>query len=172
MSKPDWFTLIQQWRLKDMGVYGVTLPFLVGALGHKSGESNLGTQHVHDVLNDIIERPVDGYVTEVRWCSDIDAPVFTVMPIDSMSNQMLFKSFSPRLNSEGASLGFSEDIQSMFGLDCNDSCDCYEKLVKYAAKYIEKGQYSRIRRDTGGAYEYGSFLQKDLLYIQQTIMES
>ena len=170
MNKPDWFLLIQQWRLKGMGEYGITLPFLVGALGYKSGESKLGVQHVRNVLNDIIERPVEGYVTEVRWCNGIDAPVFTVTPVDSI---LPFKSFFSRPNSEEASLGFSKDLQSsMFGLDCKDSSECYEKLINYSAKYIERGQYSRVMGDTVGKYEYRSFLPKDLEYIRETIMES
>lgn len=171
MKKPDWFILIQQWRLKNMGEYGITLPFLVGAIGYKSGKSKLGAQHVRDVLGDIIERPVVDYITEVRWCSEIDAPVFTVAQ-NSISNRMPFKSFFSRPNSDEASLVFSDNLQSMLHLNCKDSRECYEKLISYAAQHIEKGHYSRNREDASGKYEYGSFLPKELQYIQETIMET
>lgn len=170
MRNPDWFILIQQWRLKGMGAYGVTLPFLVGALGYKASETKLGAQHVSVVLNDIIEHPVEGYVTEVRWCSDIGAPVLTVNSGDSVPERMPFESFFPCPNGEGQSLGFSQNIHSMFGLDCKDAEECFKKLLNYAAKFVAKEQYSRARSVNGRGFEYGSFCPEDLEYIQVTIM--
>ena len=41
MKTPDWFILIDQWVPENLGEHGVTLPFLVGALAHKTGEGNL-----------------------------------------------------------------------------------------------------------------------------------
>lgn len=173
MSTPDWFILIQQWRVKGMGEYGVTLPFLVGALGYKSGESTLDAQQVRNVLNNIIEHPVDGYVTEVRWCGGIDAPVFTVALIDNSSGRMPFKSYLTSPSSEEAALGFSVDLQSEFGdLGCKNAKECYEKLIDYAAKHTEQGQFSRIRSEVEGKYVYGSFQPRDIKFIQETIVGS
>ena len=39
MSNPFWFQLIKQWREKGMGHYGVSFPFLIGALAKQSGSS-------------------------------------------------------------------------------------------------------------------------------------
>ena len=170
MRYPDWFTLIQQWRIKGMGEYGITLPFLVGALAYKSAETSLGTQHIQSALDAIINSPVDGYVTEVRWCGGIDSPVFTVRSAENQSNQMVFKSFFKRPNSEEPSLGFSSDLQSMFGLGCENPEECYEKLISHAAGHVENGRYSRNYSAVTGKYEYGSFIDKDLAYICETIM--
>ena len=38
MKTPFWFNIIQQWKLMGKGQYGVTFPFLMGALAHKSTE--------------------------------------------------------------------------------------------------------------------------------------
>ena len=156
MSNPDWFVLIQQWRLKGMGEYGITLPFIVGALGYKSGETNYQAVHVQDVLNKIINNPVDGYITEVRWCSNIDAPVFSVSPIDN-PYRMDVKSSFPRKHGGGISIGFSVDLHASDGLDCKDAQECYDKLITYAEEYVKNCNFSRNRSGEENNYEYGKF---------------
>ena len=56
MQSPDWFTLIEQWKARGMGQYGVTLPFLVGALGKPASE----------LLREVAHTNVAGFVVEVR----------------------------------------------------------------------------------------------------------
>lgn len=167
MKKPDWFVLIEQWKARGMGQYGVTLPFLVGALGYKSGRSALSSNNIRDLLQEIVTNPVTGYVTEVRWCQNIDAPVFSVARTNDRS-KMLLKSYFSAQNGE-MSLGFSQDLQSMFGLNCSGSEECLDKLIHYAAIHVEKGQFSRMLNTTTEQHEYGAFSPKEKQFIKDTI---
>jgi hypothetical protein len=166
---PDWFTLISEWRKKSMGAYGVTLPFLVGALGYKTKKSGLGLDYVRNLFNDIINCPVDGYVTEISWCPDIDAPVLRVSPINNPFPMPLKSTFS--CSGGGITLGFSENIHSVLNLDCKGASDCLEKLIAYAVNHLESGHFSRNRNNLTGDYEYGGFLPKELDFIHKTIIE-
>ncbi len=171
MATPDWFTLIQQWREKGMGEYGITLPFLVGALARKTGESSLNANHVREALDLIIKSPVDGYVTEVRLCAAIDAPVFTVTPLNSATNQMIHKSSFVRPSGEGTSLGFSTDLHSEYGgLGCSDADECFEKLINHAAEHVQQGHFSKYWSETENNYIYGEFQAKDLEFIKEVLM--
>jgi len=167
MKKPDWFVLIEQWKARGMGQYGVTLPFLVGALGYKSGRSALSSNDIRDVLQEIVTNPVVGYVTEVRWCGNIDAPVFSVSRISDVS-KMPLTSYFPAQNGE-ASLGFSQDLQSMFGLNCSGTEECLDKLIAHAASHVEKGHVSRMLNSTTGQHEYVAFSPKERQFIEDTI---
>lgn len=145
MTKPDWFILIEQWKPKSMGEYGPTLPFLVGAIAYKSGQTDLSVQHVRNVLNEIAHHPVEGYVTEVRWCHDIDAPVFNTRTIDfpyKISSSVAIQ----RPSGEGESLVFSQDFQSSFHFDSTNPSTLLDLLTEQAMKPISKGRYSRKRK--------------------------
>lgn len=174
MNNPDWFILLERWKPEGMGEWGVTLPFLVGALAYKANQQDVGEQHVRNVLDDIIQHPVVGYVTEIRWCPDIDAPVISTCQLDGdrcrfsgflTRERIRSNVFFPRSSGEGESLVFSEDIQSMLHLGCKDANACLDRLVENAADPVSKGQYSKQKK--GG---YVSFQRKDLDYIQKAIM--
>jgi hypothetical protein len=162
MSKPLWFLLIEQWKPKGMGTTGVTLSFLEGALA-KIQSRPPSTQSIRQLLQEITAHPVSGYVTEVRWCANVDAPVLSVA---RLGESMPFKSqFS---NSTGVvSLGFSQDVQSMFGLNCSGSDDCLEKLVAYASGPVEAGSCSRVRNSKTGQWEFGDFSSRESGYIAE-----
>jgi hypothetical protein len=162
MSKPVWFLLIEQWKTKGMGTTGVTLPFLEGALARIQNRSP-STQSIRLLLQEIVANPVAGYATEVRWCVNVDAPVLSVAKLVEC---MPFKNqFS---NSAGVvSLGFSQDVQSMFGLDCNGSEDCLSKLVAYASGPVDAGSCSRVRNPKTGQWEFGDFSSKESGYIAE-----
>ena len=163
MSKPLWFLLIEQWKLKEMGSTGITLPFLVGAFARiQSKEASV--DELRGLLKEIVTNPVSGYVTEVRWCHNVNAPVLSV---SKNADCMPFKSHFSSSTGE-ASFGFSQDVQSEFGgLGCNNSNDCLEKLVAYSSSPIEAGHYSRVRNQKTGEWEYSDFLPKELLYIEE-----
>lgn len=74
MAKPFWFQLIKEWRDQGMGQYGVSFPFLTGAIAKQSG-STIDHQFIDDIFNEIIINPVEGFYCEVRWCGNIDEPV-------------------------------------------------------------------------------------------------
>src|SRR6266480_3790299 len=111
MKKPNWFILIDQWKPQKMGYHGVTLPFLVGALAHKSGRRRTTLEDIKQLLDDIVNRPVEGYITEVSWCHDIDAPVLNVRRLDDVYRLKATASISP--TSVGReSISFSLNLQS------------------------------------------------------------
>ena len=169
MKKPDWFILIEQWVPKRMGEHGVTLPFLVGALAYKAGQTKLGAQHVRDVLDDIIKHFVEGYITEVSWCWEMDAPVLNTKRIDS-SERMRSSVALPRPSGDGDSLVFGPNIVSHW--NSNDPSALIKRLAEDAAEPVSKGKYSRKRKDGGIEFEYGDFWPKDLDYIRSTIITS
>ena len=171
MTKPDWFILIDQWKPKGMGEYGPTLPFLVGAIAYKSGQTDLSVQHVREFLNEIAQHPMEGYVTEVRWCHDIDAPAFNTRTID-FPYKMPSSVAILRPSGEGESLVFSRDLQSPFQLNSTNPSTLLDRLTEQAMEPISKGRYSRKRKDDGIEYEYGDFQAIDLDYIHNTIMLS
>ncbi|MFH1871099.1 MAG: hypothetical protein ABIK82_17395 [Pseudomonadota bacterium] len=167
-STPDWFVLIEQWKPRQMGETGITLPFLVGALAYKRGSPSVSEQEVRALLDEIVCRPVSGFVAEVRWCNNIDAPVFTVSPV---GHALPFKSsFS---GGTGVTLGFSQDAQAKYGgLDCTSAADCLERLASHALPHVAAGNFSRVRESGKGAWGWGAFLPKERAYIEETIMAS
>jgi hypothetical protein len=172
MTKPDWFILLEQWRPKKMGVHGVTLPFIVGALAYKSGEKNLSARHVRNVLDDIINHPVEDYVTEVSWCPDLSAPVLNTVRIDDMRMKTTVAFARP--SEEGESLVFGPNLCGELHWNSKDPETLLERLVDDATEPVAIGQYSRKRilKERHLEFEYGDFEPKELDYIQSTIMTS
>lgn len=156
MKKPDWFMLLEQWKTKGMGEYGVTLPFLVGALGRSAPQ----------LLKEIINSPVSGYVTEVRWCADLSAPTFSVTKTTQSTMQL--KSSVPDPNGE-TSLGFSQDLHSTLGLNCKDASECLKKLIDHAAPAIERHTYSRNLSTVTRKTEWGPFTVEEINFIKEVI---
>jgi hypothetical protein len=167
MSAPDWFIIIEQWKVKGMGSYGVTLPFIVGALAYAKGERAVSVENIREVLSEIIESPVKDYITVVRWCGDIDEPVFSIRePSDPYS--LSISDFFLRRDGNGRAVVFTEDLMSMINLDCKTAAECREKLVERAKEHVEKGFFSK---STGaiGILEFGEFTGRDLTYIKDVL---
>lgn len=162
MNKPLWFLLIEQWKVQGMGNTGITLSFLAGAVARIQNRRP-SVQIVRELLREIVVNPFPGYATEIRWCANVDAPVLSVSKLSA--GGMPFKShFS---NETGAvSLGFSQDVQSMFGLNCSDSDDCLEKLVAYSTGPVESAHCSRVYNSATGRWEFSDFLPKESRYIE------
>lgn len=167
MQLPDWFLLIRDWRTSRMGTVGITLPFLVGALAAKANNPQPTTQDIRFLLQEIADSPVEGYVTEVRWCPDTDAPILSVAATASTFSLPLKSHFSSTTGHP--SLGFSDDIHSMFGLKCSGSTECLEALVANARPYVEAKTFSRHRDPTTGERTYGDFSEKEKQFIINTI---
>ena len=156
MSQPDWFSLMEQWKVRGMGQYGVTLPFLVGALGRSASQ----------LLQEITTAPVPGYVTEVRWCAALNAPTFSVAK--ATGSKMHFESFVSGPDGE-ASLGFSKDLQSMFGLNCKGADDCLTKLAENAANPIQERHFSRNRNHKTNECEWGRYTANEVKFIKDVV---
>lgn len=150
-----------------MGAVGVTLPFLVGALATKANNPQPSVQDIRLILQEITVAPVDGYVTEVRWCPDTDAPVLSVAATASKFALPLKSHLSSTTGQP--SLGFSEDIHSMFGLNCSGNSECLEALISNARPHVEARTYSRNRNLKTGERTYGDFSEKEKQFIVNTI---
>lgn len=139
---PSWFNIIAQWRVKGMGAYGVTLPFLVGALAYEQKQEKASLNDVHALLTEMIENPVEGYVVVIRWCDDIEEPVISMKALDDPL-KMAIKDGYPRPKGEGMSMAFTENLMSMFNFNCRTAEECRNKLASYTKDHIEKGCFSK-----------------------------
>ncbi len=169
MAKPDWFILIAQWVKTGRGDFGPTLPFIVGAIAFKNGQTSLSVEFVKNILDEIVYNPVEGYFTEVRWCPDINAPVF-----NTRENNWPYKLASPveiaRPSGEGKSIVFSKDMQSGLHFNTSNSKTLLECLVQHAIVPVSQGKFSRYRSKDGTGFEFREFSKADIGYIQKAIM--
>ena len=169
MAKPDWFVLLEQWVKTGRGNFGPTLPFIVGAIAFKNGQTSLSVEFVKNVLDEIVYNPVDGYFTEVRWCPDIDVPVF-----NTRENNWPYKLASPveiaRPSGEGKSIVFSKDMQSGFHFNTSDPKTLLEGLVQHAIEPLSQGKFSRCRSKNGTGFKFREFSKVGIEYIQKAIM--
>lgn len=163
MKQPDWFVIIKEWRDRRMGKYGVTLPFLYGALCMKYEAVNL-----HRILRNIIEQPVTGYVIETTWCPDVvKAPVFRATQETSQDRITFNVVPIPNPSTQRPSLIFDNDLATRW-----KSKDLVDALIEDARPAVESGKYSRHHDDKTGEYFYGDFTEKEIEFIEATIMSS
>lgn len=151
-----------------MGAYGVTLPFLVGALAYEKGQEKGSLNDVHALLTEMIENPVEGYMAVIRWCGDIEEPVISMKALDDPFKVAIKDSY-PRPNGDGISMAFTQDLMSMFNLDCKTAEECRNKLANYAKDYVENGLFSKNLNPETKQREFGSFTEKDFNYIKTVI---
>ena len=112
-----WFELIKQWRDSGRGSYGVTFPFLVGSLSLMNKE-NITKNYIEKVFDEIINKPVPGYYSEVRWCGTINEPVISISKNEDISNIAVKDFFK---SNDCYSLVFTEDLMNMFHLDSENA---------------------------------------------------
>lgn len=161
MKKPFWFNIIQQWKLMGKGQYGVTFPFLMGALAHNSTE---GTD-ISSVFQSIINEPVDGFYCEVRWCGNIHEPVISIVKLEDITKVAIKAGFSAR-SSDITSLAFTEDLMSFFHLDCKTADECLSKLISYTEKFVSNGQHSNQLNRQTLEREFAPFSADDIQFIE------
>ena len=168
MTFPDWFLLLESWVKEGRGEFGPTLPFIVGETAYKKGQTNLNIEHVQNIIDEIAYHPVEGYFTEVRWCPDIDAPVFNTRKIGWPYKLASQVEIVPPA-SKNKSIVFSQDIQSGFHFGTSDTKILLNCLVQHAAEPVSKGMFSRCHAKDGLQCEFGKFSEYDLKYIRKTI---
>ncbi len=171
MDAPDWFIIIIEWK-KRMGNVGVTLPFLVGALNYKNKAISSQEISSREIIENIINDPIEGYVTEVSLCPDISAPVFSVVKYNNKKSRVVCNSAFYPASSNIESLVFSSNLHGRQGLNCSDKNQCLEKLIKISENHISKKEYSRNRvKGKLGVYEYGDFSDREIEFIESVIMK-
>lgn len=161
MKNPFWFNIIQQWKLMGKGDYGVTFPFLMGALAYKSTEET----DISSVFQSIINEPVDGFYSEVRWCENIDEPVISIVKLENITKVAIKAGFSAR-GADTTSLAFTEDLISFFHLDCKTADECLSKLIFYTGKFVSNGQYSNQLNRKKFEREFAPFSADDIQFIE------
>lgn len=151
-----------------MGAYGVTLPFLVGALAYEKGQQTASLNDVQALLTEMIEKPVEGYMVVIRWCGDIEEPVISMKALDDRF-KVAIKDGYHRPNGDGMSMAFTQDLMSMFNFNCGTADECRNKLASYAKDYVEKGRFSKNLNPETKQREFGGFIEKDINYIKTVI---
>ena len=149
-----------------MGELGITFPFLIGSLAYKAGQP-ANVEQAQKVLDDMVRHPVESYVVEISWCSNIVAPVLNTKRIDS-PYRMQSKAIIPRPYGNGQSIVFGVNLSFQWRL--KDGPALLRRLLQEATEPISKGCYSRIRKEGTLDFEYDHFLPKELQFIENTIM--
>ncbi|MEW8342228.1 MAG: hypothetical protein AB2708_20465 [Candidatus Thiodiazotropha taylori] len=163
MASPFWFQLIKKWREKGMGHYGVSFPFLVGAITNKYG-GDINEEYVRGTFAKIIEHPAADYYCEVRWCPNIDEPVVSVEPSNTINNKSIKAQYT---NNDGeVSLAFTNDLMSMFTLNCETKEECLTKLIARTLENAEQGLFSKNKGVFGG------FTVKEMEFIEDVYSTS
>ena len=156
MKKPIWFNIIKKWKDSGKGEYGVTFPFLVGALAYHFDKKPT-QKFVDEILENIKSNPVHGYYCEVRWCENINEPVISVKELKELTSIIL--KADCKVN-EIVSLGFTMDLMGMFHLNCETAHDCLLKLSTYTFEHVGKGNFSK------NAGKFTPFTDGDIAFIK------
>jgi len=157
MNNPFWFELIKQWKEKGMGEYGVTFPFLIGALVKQSGKP-INRQFIESIFNEIIHKPIKGFYCEVRWCDNIDEPVASIEAIKNIKNKSIKSQFQNSNNE--LSLAFTSNLVSFLTLKCTNKKECLENLISGTHDKTRKNQFSK----NNGTF--GEFSSSDISFIE------
>lgn len=155
MKEHIWFEIVKEWKATGRGSYGVTFPFLVGALSNISGREPT-KEFIEELFDSIIQCPVDGFYGEVRWCPNINEPVISVNPLNMLEKVSIKDSFKV---GNITSLAFTTDLMSMFNLDCDNSTDCKNKLINMTCNVTKDAKFSK----NNGIFTY--FTDDDLHFI-------
>jgi hypothetical protein len=157
LDKEIWFELIKQWKSSGRGHYGLTFPFLIGALAIINKEEPT-RKFVTDIFTKIITKPVTGFYGEVRWCGNIDEPVISVSHIENLPLISIKDSF--KINGV-TSLAFTTDLMDMFHLDCETAKECLNKLIEHTYSITKDNVFSK----NGGVFTV--FSNDDLHFISE-----
>lgn len=130
---------------------------------------NLIIKHVQKVIDEIAYNPVEEYFTEVRWCHDIDAPVFNRREINC-PYKLTSSVEIVRPSGEGKAIVFSKDLQSEFNFNSTDPQTLLDHLIQHAIEPVAQSKFSRCHKKDGTGFEFREFSDVDFEYIQNTIM--
>jgi hypothetical protein len=155
VSNPFWFNIIQQWKKMGKGEYGVTFPFLAGAVALDSkGEAT--EELISSIFEEMKKNPIPGHYCEVRWCGNINEPVVSISPIEHAKKVALK---AEHKNNGTISVGFTSDLMDCFHLDCKTFDECLEKLIKRTCETVQKVHFSK----NNGVFT--PFSQSDIEFI-------
>ncbi len=143
---PEWFTLIKSWI--DRGSYGLTLPFIVGAIAYHRGKEEMDRGDIESLLNDIIQNPVEGYIVHIRWCLDYGSAVFAVYETDS-PYRLHDRCINIRSkDSSTTSVVIEDNLAAEWRIQANAQV-LLEALLDKSEEHVQKGNYSRFWSEDG-----------------------
>lgn len=164
MTRPLWFQLVERWVPEGMGVTGVTLPFLAGALAQIRGQETFGLNGLQDCVEEMTRAPVPGFTVEVRQSHNID---WLVLSVSAVEEALPFNGCYLTGPDDSPALGFSQDAQSEFGgLGSSDPNICKDRLIEQSVSYCASGDFSRLREDNG-QFRFAPFLANEMSYIER-----
>lgn len=165
MNRPLWFQLIERWVPERMGTTGITLPFLVGALAQKRGRATASLEELGDCVDEIVRAPVPGFTVEIRQCHNVN---FVVLSVSKTDQALPFNGCYLTGPDDSPALGFSQDAQSKFGgLGSSDPNVCRIRLIEISAPHCATGKFSRLRNEENGTFEFDSFSDEEITYIER-----
>lgn len=140
MDTPFWYNIILQWRQKGMGKYGVSFPFLIGAIA-MNNNSSISRCLIDSTFQEMINNPVVGNYCEVRWCGNINEPVVSIESVVNIEKKSIQAKYHDKNNN--ISLAFTKDLMSMFTLNCSTKEECLDKLIAITLEKVENGVFSK-----------------------------
>ncbi len=169
-GKSVWFKILKQWREQGKGEYGVTLPFLVGALSYSGGLSNASREDIVNLFRDMTEYPVAGYFVEIRWCASVGDPVLSIKEVND-PEQAIPKVYFERPDNNGSSVVFTYDLVATLCPEDTTAQICKENLIEYVLPYVVAGSFSKSFNQATGKKEYGKFSDHDIAFIKQVLAQ-
>lgn len=156
VNNPFWGNVRQQWKKMGKGEYGVTFPFLVGAVARNTN-SNPDERFTINIFEAMKNSPVAGHYCEVRWCGNIDEPVVSISPTENLPNAAFQAEHKIK---EIISVGFTSDLMNIFHLDCKTFEECLVKLISRTHKSVQVGEFSK---NNG---KFTAFTKSDVEFIE------
>jgi hypothetical protein len=161
VNKPDWFVLMKEWVAQEHGDRGITLPFLVGALALKEQKFQPSSDDVKAIFNEMVTNPVEGYSTEVGWCSSLRAPVLAATPAPRKFNS---KVGYQHPSHDWLCVVFGEQLQDRW--NSSDADELARELIGDANEAVRDRKYSRDAL----SQSYREFAPWEIRFIEQTVM--
>jgi len=163
---PDWFKLIKAWR--DQGHYGLTLPFIVGAIAFRNGRCVVERGETESLLTQMIEGPVTGFIVQIRWCMDYQSAVFTVYEEDSP-----YRLFNDNGGVEiknttrpAPVIVIERNLAARWNLPY-DGNRLIAALIDQAEPIAHQGRFSKSWKEDG--LEYGPFQDEEIRFIREVL---
>lgn len=130
---PEWLLLIKYW-VAGGAHNGYTFPFLMGARAKQKGIEKVTQKDARQLINEIFNQPVSGYIVQIILCPDLGVPVFGLYREQIQGN--LFKSLVTNL----PSVFIRQDLLDKWG----DSVESViSNILNESEKPIQEGLFSR-----------------------------
>jgi hypothetical protein len=157
MKNPLWFDLIHQWKEMGKGEYGITFPFLIGAIALAEQKEPTALL-IKQVFDEMQHHSIEGHYCEVRWCGNIDEPVISINKSENASRVALD---DVCMVDGHITMGFTNDLMNGFHLNCDTADEALNWLFSYTEEKVQNRQFSK----SNGIF--GAFSEEDLAFINK-----